>query len=89
MQKYPGEDFLGTLYTFDKRLTMDFGGEREVVGQCRLCSAQTEDYVNCGNDFCHLHFLACDACKGEESTYCSQDCAEGRVGNPRGLSSHV
>lgn len=74
MQKYPGEDFLGTLYTFDKRLTMDFGGEREIVGTCRMCSAKTEEYVNCGNDFCHRHFLVCQDCKGEEKTFCSEEC---------------
>jgi UPF0176 protein len=35
MQKFPGENFKGTLYTFDNRMTMDFGGEkREVVGEC-------------------------------------------------------
>jgi UPF0176 protein len=74
MEKYPGEDFLGTLYTFDKRLTMDFGGEREIVGACRMCTAKTEEYINCGNDFCHRHFLVCKDCKGEEKTFCSEEC---------------
>jgi UPF0176 protein len=74
MEKYPGEDFLGTLYTFDKRLTMDFGGDREIVGTCRLCTNKTEEYVNCGNDFCHRHFLVCQNCKGEEKTFCSDEC---------------
>lgn len=74
MEKYPGEDFLGTLYTFDKRLTMDFGGDREIVGMCRFCKGKTEDYVNCGNDFCHLHFLVCEDCKGGEKTFCSESC---------------
>lgn len=74
MEKYPGEDFLGTLYTFDKRLTMDFGGEREIVGTCHFCKAKTEEYVNCGNDYCHLHFLVCENCKGEEKTFCSESC---------------
>ena len=74
MEKYPGEDFLGTLYTFDKRLTMDFGGEREIIGTCRMCTAKTEEYVNCGNDFCHRHFLVCQGCKGEEKTFCSEEC---------------
>lgn len=76
MEKYPGEDFLGTLYTFDNRLVMDFGGNREIVGECHHCSAKTEQYVNCGNNACHLHFLVCDACKGENVTYCSTACKE-------------
>ena len=76
MEQYPGKDFLGTLYTFDKRLTMDFGGDREVIGRCKLCGDSTEKYVNCANDFCHLHFLACESCQKEEGTCCSVDCSE-------------
>lgn len=76
MEKYPGKDFLGTLYTFDKRLTMDFGGDREVIGRCKLCGDSTEKYVNCANNFCHLHFIACDACQKEEGTCCSVECSE-------------
>ncbi len=76
MEKYPGKDFLGTLYTFDQRLTMDFGGDREIVGKCRLCAAQTEQYVNCANNNCHLHFLVCRECMGDEmSVSCSPQCA--------------
>ncbi len=74
MEKYPGQDFEGTLYTFDERLTMDFGGNREIVGKCHLCESATETYVNCGNNFCHLHFLVCEDCIGESVTYCSSEC---------------
>ena len=76
MEKYPGKDFLGTLYTFDQRLTMDFGGaEREVIGSCKLCKAKTEQYVNCMNDSCHLHFLACVDCAPLKQVYCSSECS--------------
>ncbi len=74
MQKYPGKDFVGALYTFDKRKTMDFGGEREVVGTCYLCEAKTEEYVNCANDLCHRHFLVCAECQTGPKTYCSELC---------------
>lgn len=76
MEKYPGQDFEGTLYTFDTRKVMDFGGDRQIIGRCLLCDAPTENYVNCGNDFCHLHFLACEACASDERTYCSATCRE-------------
>lgn len=76
MEKYPGKDFEGTLYTFDGRVTMHFGGERKVVGKCYLCGEKTEQYVNCGNDACHLHFLACDSCTKNEKVFCSQKCNE-------------
>ena len=79
MEKFPGKDFLGTLYTFDKRLTMDFGGDREVIGRCKLCGDSTEHYVNCANNDCHLHFLACESCQKEEGTCCSVSCNEDLV----------
>lgn len=75
MEKFPGEDFEGTLYTFDSRLTMDFGGEREVVGRCRFCDGKTERYVNCANTTCHLHFLVCETCVPEgQPVYCKEAC---------------
>lgn len=76
MEKYPGEDFLGTLYTFDQRLTMHFGGEeREIIGMCKLCNEKTEQYVNCMNNNCHLHFLACVNCAPLQQVYCSNACS--------------
>ncbi len=62
MEKYPGKDFLGALYTFDNRLTMNFGGEREVIGTCHHCEAKTERYVNCAKVGCHIHILVCTTC---------------------------
>jgi len=81
MQKYPGKDFLGTLYTFDQRLTMDFGGgdvrKREVIGTCRLCSAKSELYADCAEATCHLHFIACENCReADGKAYCSKACKE-------------
>ncbi len=73
MEKYPGKDYQGTLYTFDNRLVMDFGGDREIIGTCKLCKSKTEKYVNCKNNLCHLHFLACDDCTKGEKVYCG-DC---------------
>lgn len=75
MEEYPGEDFLGTLYTFDNRLTMDFGGTREVVGICDFCQGKTERYVNCADDTCHRHFLVCAHCIPlSETPYCNEAC---------------
>ncbi len=74
MEKFPGKDFLGTLYTFDRRVTMDFGGEREIVGRCVLCGAPSERYADCAENSCHLHFIACDNCRDEEGkAYCKDD----------------
>lgn len=74
MEKYPGKDFVGGLYTFDDRKVMHFGGDREIVGRCHFCNSATEKYVNCANDFCHFHFLVCEGCSSDRSVFCSKDC---------------
>lgn len=76
MEKYPGEDFEGALYTFDNRNTMHFGGNREIVGRCRFCNDATEDYYNCANNECHLHFLACPKCASDEYVFCGDSCKQ-------------
>jgi UPF0176 protein len=76
MQKYPGKDFQGALYVFDKRVTIDFTKDREVVGKCRLCGTASESFVNCAHDGCHLHFICCAECvaaHGGKPT-CSEAC---------------
>lgn len=75
MEKYPGKDFLGTLYTFDERLVMDFGGEREIIGRCRRCDDKTEKYQNCANAECNMLFLICPSCMSAEGPgFCSEKC---------------
>lgn len=75
MEKYPGKDYLGTLYTFDGRVTMDFGGERQIVGKCLLCGGLSERYVNCAKLSCHFHFIACEKCAPtNETAFCSENC---------------
>ncbi len=76
MEKYPGKDFQGTLYVFDKRKKMDFckPGEREVIGKCSICNGTTERVENCADDECHLQFICCDDCikKYEGMVYCKE-----------------
>jgi UPF0176 protein len=75
MEKYPGKDFLGTLYTFDQRETMDFGGDRAIIGTCHICGALSERYADCAEASCHLHFIACDACRDVHGrVFCSDAC---------------
>ena len=79
MEKYPGEHFKGTLYTFDNRKVMDFGGEREIIGRCFSCNNATERYENCANPICHKHFLVCENCVNrydENDFYCKDECKE-------------
>lgn len=90
MEKYPGQDFKGTLFTFDNRLVMDFGGEeREIVGECVVCSKKSENYTNCANNrkldvknnakkLCNKKIIVCEECleKGnkEEKEILCKDC---------------
>lgn len=71
MEKYPGQDFLGTLYTFDGRVTMDFGGDRKIIGKCANCKVETETYYDMNEikenekgerSKAGTHLLFCDVC---------------------------
>jgi len=73
MQKYPGEDFKGTLYTFDNRMTMDFGGNREIIGECHVCKTKTEKYAHCAFSMCHQHLLFCDE-HLKTQNFCNDKC---------------
>ena len=80
MEKYPGKDFRGTLFTFDNRLVMDFGGEREVIGKCKRCDATNEQYQNCANAECNMLFLICNDCMSTEGPgFCSERCEKSTV----------
>ncbi len=73
MEKYPASEFLGTLYVFDKRITMDFDPKDKhvVVGKCDICQKSSERYVNCKNKMCNKHFICCLDCSPDgESPYC-------------------
>lgn len=75
MEQYPGENFLGTLFTFDDRLVMDFGGKREVIGECKRCHTKNEQYQNCANAECNMLFLICNDCMSLEGPgFCSKRC---------------
>ncbi len=79
MEKYPNEDFLGKLYVFDGRVTMGFNRPEhpgEVVGRCARCSAPSEQYVNCAEPSCHLHFICCSSCLNTTGeAFCSVWCS--------------
>jgi UPF0176 protein len=79
MEKFPAQEFKGTLYVFDKRITMDFDpkDKHEVVGSCDKCGESTEAFVNCKNKQCNKHILCCEKCRLEDGTaFCSPACEE-------------
>jgi UPF0176 protein len=84
MEKYPGQDFKGSLYVFDQRLTLNFSdpGKHEIIGKCKKCKNSSEHYVNCSNLNCHKHFICCIDCLDENPpnhpsggvAYCDNTC---------------
>lgn len=82
MEKYPNQEFKGSLYVFDNRMVMDFDkkaleiGEKpqhEIVGRCVVCATPSERYVNCENDDCHIHYILCATC-GANGSFCTEEC---------------
>ncbi|MDB5259357.1 MAG: hypothetical protein JWO73_565 [Candidatus Taylorbacteria bacterium] len=75
MEKYPGKDFLGSLYVFDERKTMHFtpADKHQIIGKCEQCKGLSERYVNCANLSCHAHIIVCQACApAEAEAFCAK-----------------
>lgn len=90
IEKYPGENFKGSLYTFDKRLVMGFNlddSKREIVGKCAKCKKPFENLINCLDDFCHRHFIACYEClDGKPAMLCPMGCRDYSKEHPEAFS---
>jgi UPF0176 protein len=82
MEKYPNQNFLGKLYTFDGRVTIAFNvdsDDHQVIGKCDLCSAKSDFYVDCAYKHCTgtRHFIACKNCRdSEDRAFCSDNCRQ-------------
>ncbi len=70
MEKYPGQDFEGSLFVFDKRQTMHFDepSQHKVIGICEHCNSPTEKMRNCIDVTCNKKFIGCDTCMESDST---------------------
>lgn len=76
MKAYPGEDFLGSLYVFDGRITERFTDQYEKVGRCEICQSVSERYGNCQNPNCHKKMIVCDTCEVQSLPFCSNSCED-------------
>jgi len=77
MEQYPGQHFEGSLYVFDKRITMHFDNaeNHKVIGKCERCQTNSEHYINCDNLSCHKHIICCENCYTKDGkAYCSFIC---------------
>lgn len=76
MEKYPGQNFLGSMYTFDGRVVMDYdGGNHPVIGRCKECGKPSELVIDCKNESCHGQYVTCDDClRTKGKSYCGNRC---------------
>jgi UPF0176 protein len=84
MEKYPGQNFQGSLYVFDKRVVMNFDNpeNHKIISKCSKCDKPSEHYVNCANLMCHAHFICCEDCLEQNAenhpphgkAYCNVKC---------------
>ena len=75
MKAYPGEDFLGSLFVFDDRMTERFTEKYEVVGKCGVCTSSSEHFTNCSFPECHKKMIVCEPCiQKEKNIWCSVAC---------------
>lgn len=52
----------GSLYVFDKRMTVEFGPDPVQLGRCELCGTATTDFHNCIAPSCRTLTLLCEPC---------------------------
>ncbi len=78
MKQYPGQDFVGSLYVFDERMTERFTDTYEIVGTCVSCGKKSERFGNCAWDECHKQLIICSNCSSKSaSIFCGGDCEKG------------
>lgn len=66
--------FIGKNFVFDERL-----GERispDVIAHCHQCGQPADTHTNCANDYCHILFIQCDACREQYEGCCSEKCRD-------------
>lgn len=70
-EKY-GDDGLwdGSLFVFDKRMTVDYSDHTKVIGQCSVCGEPTKEFLDCARDDCKTLEVVCLTCQ-EQSPYCT------------------
>lgn len=75
MKKYPGQDFLGSLYVFDDRITEQFTDQYQKIGSCVSCASTSERFGNCAWNECHKQLIICADCAlNKPAIYCGKEC---------------
>jgi UPF0176 protein len=75
MKQYPGQDFLGSLYVFDNRMTEQFTDGYQRVGVCVGCGTSSERFGNCAVTDCHKQLIICQQCS-TRPIFCNHTCQQ-------------
>lgn len=73
MKAYPGQDFQGSLYVFDDRMTEQFTPNYEQIGKCFACGSPSERFGNCAWAECHKQLIICASCS-VNPVWCTPQC---------------
>jgi UPF0176 protein len=57
----------GSLYVFDRRMTIDFAPNVTPIGECEYCNSPTKDFYNCSDLVCRTLTLMCEGCRNEHT----------------------
>jgi UPF0176 protein len=78
MEKYPSQNFIGSLYVFDGRIVMNFDKpeQHKTIGKCGKCGTSSERYLNCKDPQCHYHFICCEKCAENDGSAFCEGCAK-------------
>ena len=76
MEEYPGQNFLGAMYSFDQRVVIDYdNGNHPIIGKCIECGGPSENVVDCKNVSCHGQVIQCKECLAKNGkVYCKDRC---------------
>ncbi len=76
MEQYPGQNFLGAMYSFDGRVVIDYdNGNHPIIGKCIICGTASENIVDCKNESCHGQVILCKDCfEKQGKVYCKDRC---------------
>lgn len=74
VERYPNGFFKGKNYIFDGRLAVSVTSD--ILGNCFVCKASSDQYTNCLNAQCNRHFIGCADCVRTLENCCSSECFE-------------
>jgi UPF0176 protein len=72
----------GSLYVFDKRVSLQFSDNAAIVGRCYACGDPTSRMQNCDEPSCREQLVTCSDCAATSSVACAEHSDTSAVGAP-------